>query len=243
MKKGIVISLICLATGVMSHSVYADASEIKSIESEPVASNPIESKPIKLKRKCLKQHPLAENQTDQVLLGIYQQACDKKNAASVNDLLAQAAMRMYELKQPMNALSLATHLQKQNVRSTTLTDVTFLAGVAIANEAVEHMRSSEMRYLSHDVTYPPAKELMNNIHVAYQTPVASKYKANTDDESSKKEIRNTSTHNKKRRSTKSTRKTATSVAPVKRQTAVTPTVSKQSNVVQKVGSNPFVSLR
>ncbi len=222
MKKGIVILLICIATSVMSHSVYADASEIK---------------PIELKRKCLKQHPLAENQTDQVLLGIYQQACDKDNAARVNDLLAQAAMRMYELKQPMNALSLATHLQKQNVRSTTLTDVTFLAGVAIANEAVERMRSSEMRYLSHDITYPPAKELMSNIHVAYPTPVASKYKANTDDESPKKEIRNTSTHNKKRRNT------ATSDAPVKRQTAVTPTVSKQSNVVQKAGSNPFVSLR
>jgi hypothetical protein len=35
-------------------------------------------------------------------------------------------MRMYELKQPMNALKLATQLQQQNIRGASLTDVVFI---------------------------------------------------------------------------------------------------------------------
>lgn len=235
LKKGIVISILCITAGLIGNSAFADDKEIK---------------PIKLKSKCLKQNPLAVNQTDHALLDIYQQVCDKDNASRVNDLLAQAAMRMYELKQPMNALKLATQLQEQNVRGATLTDVTFLASVQIANEALQHMRSSEMRYLSNELTYPPAKQLSDSIRVALPAPDTSTSKAITD-ESVKNEMRNTSTNNttrrttnRKVRTTQPTRSTVTqTVAPVKRQTAVTPTVSKQANTVQKAGSNPFDSLK
>ncbi len=97
LKKGIVISILCIATGLIGNSVYAEEQA---------------AKPIKLKSKCIKQNPLVAGQTDQTLLGIYQQVCDKDNASRVNDLLAQAAMRMYEIKQPMNALKLATQLPR-----------------------------------------------------------------------------------------------------------------------------------
>ncbi len=128
-------------------------------------------KPVKLKRKCIKQNPLLEGQTDQELLQIYQQVCDKSNAHKVNDLLAQAAMRMYELKQPMNALTLANQLHEKNVQGTLLTDVTFLASVEMANTALQQMRAEEVRYLSQELTYPPAKELSENIRTAMPVSV------------------------------------------------------------------------
>ncbi|MCH7392910.1 hypothetical protein MMP66_01290 [Acinetobacter dispersus] len=235
MKKGIVISILCITASLIGNSVYADDQPIK---------------PIKLKSKCIKQYPLAANQTDHALLDLYQQACDKDNASRLNDLLAQAAMRMYELKQPMNALKLATQLQEQNVRGATLTDVTFLASVEIANEALQHMRSSEMRYLSNELTYPPAKQFSDSIRAAVPAPDTSTTKAITD-ESVKREVRNTSTNNTTRRTTnrkvRTTQPTRSTVnqtaAPVKRQTTVAPTVTKQPNTVQKTGSNPFDSLK
>ncbi|ENW80529.1 hypothetical protein F909_01815 [Acinetobacter sp. ANC 3929] len=235
MKKGIVISILCITASLIGNSVYADDKEIK---------------PIKLKSKCIKQYPLAANQTDHALLDIYQQACDKDNASRLNDLLAQAAMRMYELKQPMNALKLATQLQEQNVRGATLTDVTFLASVDVANQALQHMRSTEMRYLSNELTYPPAKQLSDSIRAAVPAPDTSTSKAITD-ESVKREVRNTSTNNTTRRTTnrkvRTTQPTRSTVnqttAPAKRQTAVAPTVTKQPNTVQKTGSNPFDSLK
>ena len=233
LKKGLWILIICLTASLIGNSVYAEENEMK---------------PIKLKRKCLKQHTLAENQTDQALLVIYQQACDKDNASRANELLAQAAMRMYELKQPMNALKLVTQLQSQNVRGTTLTDVAFLASVDIANSSLEQMRSNEMRFLSSDLTYPPAKKLSDRIRSSLPAPETDSAKGITD-ESVKRELRNTSnnhttrrTINKKFRSNQ--RNTATqTVAPVKRQAAITPVVAKQQNTVQKAGSNPFDSLK
>ena len=219
LKKGLWILILCLTVSLIGNSVYAEENEMK---------------PIKLKRKCLKQHTLAENQTDQALLVIYQQA--------------QAAMRMYELKQPMNALKLVTQLQSQNVRGTALTDVAFLASVDIANSSLEQMRSNEMRFLSSELTYPPAKKLSDRIRSSLPAPETDSAKGITD-ESVKRELRNTSnnhttrrTINKKFRSNQ--RNTATqTVAPVKRQAAITPVVAKQQNTVQKAGSNPFDSLK
>lgn len=230
LKKGIVVSIVCITMSLMGSLVYADDQEIK---------------PIKLKSKCIKQNPLVIGQTDHTLLEIYQQVCDKDNAQRVNDLLAQAAMRMYELKQPMNALQLANQLQQKNVRGTTLTDVTFLASVAIANETLQHMRTDEMRYLSNDLTYPPAKQLSDAIRATLPAPDTSNIKSITD-ESIKKEIRNTVTRrttNRQKVRTTSVRNGTQVAAPVKRQTAVTPAAPKQPSTVQKTGSNPFDSLK
>jgi hypothetical protein len=234
LKKGIVISILCIATGLIGNSVYAEEQA---------------AKPIKLKSKCIKQNPLVAGQTDQTLLGIYQQVCDKDNASRVNDLLAQAAMRMYEIKQPMNALKLATQLQEQNVRGAALTDVAFLASVELANQSLQHMRSSEMRYLSNELTYPPAKQLSDNIRAAVPAPDTSTSKAITD-ESLKKEVRNTvsntntrRTTNRKAPTTQPARNNVTRTAAPKRPAAAAAPATKQPNTVQKTGSNPFDSLK
>ncbi len=135
---------------------------------------------IKLKRSCLKDYPQAVGQMDQSLLRIYEQICNKKNMDKKNDLLAQAAMRFYELEQNINALLLVNQLKNQNVQGSLLTDVAFLSGVAIANDSLKEMRSEQMRYLNNDVTYPPAKQLIEQIRLSAPAPQTSELKGVTD---------------------------------------------------------------
>lgn len=168
MKKGIFTALLLTTT-----SLFGGFNLVHAADSE--------AKPIKLKNKCIKQNPQAKGQTDAELLALYQQVCDKKNAEPKDELLAQAALRLYELDQPMNALLLAQQLKQRNVQSNTLTDATFLAGVALANQALTEMRSDEMRSLTSELTYPPAKELGDNIRMAMPAPDTSNAKAITDE--------------------------------------------------------------
>ncbi|MCH7336126.1 hypothetical protein [Acinetobacter sp. NIPH 2699] len=236
MKKGIVVSILCMVMGSLA---YADDQETKSVDPEANLTDQ-KIKPVKLKRKCIKQNPLVAGQTDQALLKIYQQVCDKSNASQVNDLLAQAAMRMYELKQPMNALTLASELQQKNIQGSMLTDVTFLASVDIANQALQHMRTDEMRYLSTDLTYPPAKQLSENIRTALPAPVIT---TKAVEEAPKKEARSTNTANRRavsqpKRTTAAPRNTTTqTTAPASRPTTTTP------SAVRPTGTNPFASLK
>lgn len=108
-----------------------------------------------LKRSCLKDNPLAVGETDPTLLQIYAQACDKKNKDNVNGYLAQAAQRFQQIGKNYKALQLVNELNSQQVQHSSLTDVKFLAGVAIANEALTQIREKEVRYLS-DEGYAPA---------------------------------------------------------------------------------------
>ena len=108
-----------------------------------------------LKRSCLKDNPLAVGETDPALLQIYAQACDKKNKDNVNGYLAQAAQRFQQIGKNYKALQLVNELNSQQVQHSSLTDVKFLAGVAIANEALTQIREKEVRYLS-DEGYAPA---------------------------------------------------------------------------------------
>lgn len=233
LKKDILISVLYIMICLVDSSVYASDQQIK---------------PIKLKSKCIKQNPLVANQTDQVLLGLYQQICDKPSVQQTNDLLAQAAMRMYELKQPMNALTLANQLQQQNVHGATLTDIVFLSSIEIANGALQHMKGEEMRYLSNDLTYPPAKQLSENIRIAQPAPDTSNIKAITD-ESLKKEmqqINNTRRISNKQRVQviQPVRKVVNQTVNSKRQTTAPSGVNKQSNaVVQKTSASPFDALK
>ena len=119
---------------------------------------------ISLKNKCIKDYPLVNGETDHDLLSLYAQICDsknKKNDELKNKLLVQAASRYLELGKSYKALQLVEELNARNINHTSLTDTRFLAGVSIANTALNHMRQEEMRYLSADLTYPPAKELSN----------------------------------------------------------------------------------
>ncbi|WP_407643268.1 hypothetical protein [Acinetobacter suaedae] len=248
MKKAIVVSILCVAISGFAYAEEQDAKladqESKQVDQETNLTDkktkPV--KPIKLKRKCIKQNPLVEGQTDQELLQIYQQVCDKSNASQVNDLLAQAAKRMYELKQPMKALTLANQLNEKNVQGALLTDVTFLASVEMANNALQQMRSQEVRYLSKDLTYPPAKELSENIRMAMPASVIAAKKVV--EEAPKKEVRSTSTANRRtvsqaRTRTAPPRNTATqTTAPANR-----PTTTTTPSAVRPTGTNPFASLK
>ena len=113
---------------------------------------------VKLKRGCVKDYPLVAGESDQALLGIYAQVCDKKNKDNKAALLVQAAQRYQQLGQNLKALQLVSELEGQNVPSTTLTDVKFLAGLSIADTALTTMRGTESRYLNENDTYPAAKK-------------------------------------------------------------------------------------
>lgn len=146
-----------------------------------------ELEPIKLKKSCVKKNPIIEGQTDPELLNLFKQVCDTDNSTQKNDLLAKAAMRFYQTNQPVKALNLANQLQSQNVRGSLLTDVLFLSGVSIANNSLQQMRSQEMRYLTNDVTYPPAKQLIENIHTAMPAPDPSSFKTSSEGSSADNE--------------------------------------------------------
>jgi hypothetical protein len=59
-------------------------------------------------------------------------------------------------------------LREKNYQSPELTDVTFLAGIAISYNALNHMRSNENRTLD-EQTYSPAKVLSDNIRYIQPT--------------------------------------------------------------------------
>lgn len=166
--------LILFLTGNIIGLSYAQAAELE---------------PVKLKKSCIKKNPLAEGQNDPELLNIFKQVCDSDNATQKNDLLAKAAMRFYQTNQPVKALNLASQLQSQNIRGSLITDVLFLSGVSIANNSLQQMRTQELRYLSNDVTYPPAKQLIENIHTAMPAPDPSNFKASSESSSDDNEKR------------------------------------------------------
>lgn len=149
-----------------------------------------------------------------------------------NDLLAKAAMRFYQTNQPVKALNLASQLQSQNIRGSLITDVLFLSGVSIANNSLQQMRNQEMRYLTNDITYPPAKQLVENIHTAMPAPDPSSFKTNNSESSStdneKEIIKQYATRNKVSASRTSNKRVVSpaKATAVKPKTAPAATVNK-----------------
>ena len=124
---------------------------------------------IELKKGCIKDYPLVADETDPDLLNIYSQICDKKNKKNIelkNELFIQAAQKFQQLGKNLKALQLVESLRKQNIQHTALTDVTFLAGVGIAQSSLQHMRNNELRYLSPEMTYPAAKQFSESIRTS-----------------------------------------------------------------------------
>ncbi|WP_445535097.1 hypothetical protein [Acinetobacter sp. G18] len=197
-----------------------------------------EQEPVKLKRSCIKKNPLVEGQNDPELLNIFKQVCDSDNTTQKNDLLAKAAMRFYQTNQPVKALNLASQLQSQNIRGSLITDVLFLSGVSIANTSLQQMRSQEMRYLTNDVTYPPAKQLIENIHTAMPAPDPSSFKASSEGSSADNEKRSYRKQKVVRNRVSSSRSTTKhTVTPVKTSTVKPKTAPVAS--VTKSKSSPF----
>ncbi|RIW59145.1 hypothetical protein D3X25_13390, partial [Acinetobacter baumannii] len=172
------------------------------------------------------------------LLNLFKQVCDTDNSTQKNDLLAKAAMRFYQTNQPVKALNLANQLQSQNVRGSLLTDVLFLSGVSIANNSLQQMRSQEMRYLTNDVTYPPAKQLIENIHTAMPAPDPSSFKTSSEGSSADNEKRSYRKQNVVRNRVSTPRTTTKrTVTPVKT-SAVKPKTAPVASV-SKSKSSPF----
>ena len=124
---------------------------------------------IELKKGCIQDYPLVADETDPDLLNIYSQICDKKNKKNIelkNELFIQAAQKFQQLGKNLKALQLVDSLRKQNIQHTALTDVTFLAGVGIAQSSLQHMRNNELRYLSPEMTYPAAKQFSESIRTS-----------------------------------------------------------------------------
>lgn len=189
---------------------------------------------IHLKKKCVKNYPLVSGETDQNLLGIYAQLCDKKNKKNdelKDQLSIQAAKRYQELGKSYKALQLVESLNAQNVHHSSLTDTRFLAGISIANSALNHMRQEEMRYLSTDLTYPPAKELSEEIRSSVPAPDTSDAKPVTPQVVKKSTRKAVSTP--KRTTKKSTAQAAKPKKAEKPQSV---------EVAKKPSSNPFNSL-
>ena len=196
-----------------------------------------------LKKSCLKDHALVSSELDSNLINIYSQICDKKNKKNIvlqNELLIQAAQQYQKLGHNLKALQLVDSLRKQNIQHTALTDISFLAGVDIANKALQQMRNNEMRYLSLEGTYPAAKQLSDGIRASLPEP----------DTSDAKPV-SISVAKPKKMVKSSPVKTTTNRVTNK---AVTPSRSKPANVAatpvkvpaaqpKASGSSPFASLK
>jgi hypothetical protein len=126
---------------------------------------------IKLKRSCIKDYPMVEGETNPELLGIYAQLCDKKNKDYKNKLLVSAAEKFQQLGKNEKALQIVSYLETLNIQSNELTDVKFISSLGLATDALNKMRSSEMRYLTEAKTYPVAKSFTDAVRQAMPAAV------------------------------------------------------------------------
>lgn len=136
-------------------------------------------KPLELKKSCIKDNPLADGDSDPELIGLYSQICDKKNKKNnelMTDLYIQAAQKYQELGYSLKALQAVNQLRKQNINRQELTDVEFLAGIAISQNALNYMRTVELRALT-DTAYAPAKKLAETVRFAQPAPDSSELRA------------------------------------------------------------------
>lgn len=201
-----------------------------------------------ISKSCLKDYPVAVGDTDAELISFYNQLCDRsnrKNDALKQELSLKIAQRYQVLGYNLKALEVINVLRSQNVSSRELTDVTFLAGVSIAQNALNQMRSTELRSLN-ESSYVPAKQLVETIRFAQpmiEKPVeveddSSKAKSNKSTKSSIK----SNTQSKRNKSSVSSEKSAKPKSVAKS----TATVKKEQPVVKSApahsGSSPFASL-
>lgn len=212
---------------------------------------------IELKKGCIQNNPLVADETDPDLLNIYSQICDKKNKKNIelkNELFIQAAQKFQQLGKNLKALQLIDSLHKQNIQHTALTDVTFLAGVGIAQSSLQHMRNNELRYLSPEMTYPAVKQFSESIRTSLGILDASASKS-----ASKVEMQNTiknkkstketvkklsSSHYSSNKKTQFSRTKSMNPPPIKTSVKTTTAAIKPQNTTSTAsGSSPFSSFK
>ena len=208
---------------------------------------------IELKKGCIQDYPLVADETDPDLLNIYSQICDKKNKKNIelkNELFIQAAQKFQQLGKNLKALQLVESLRKQNIQHTALTDVTFLAGVGIAQNSLQHMRNNELRYLSPEMTYPAAKQFSESIRTSLGILDASASKVEMQSMTkNKKSIKETSkklslSHYSSNKKTQLSRAKSINPPPVKTSVkTATAAIKPQNTTSTASGSSPFSSFK
>ena len=208
---------------------------------------------IELKKGCIKDYPLVADETDPDLLNIYSQICDKKNKKNIelkNELFIQAAQKFQQLGKNLKALQLVDSLRKQNIQHTALTDVTFLAGVGIAQSSLQHMRNNDLRYLSPEMTYPAAKQFSESIRTSLGILDASASKVEMQSMTkNKKSIKETSkklslSHYSSNKKTQLSRAKSINPPPVKTSVkTATAAIKPQNTTSTASGSSPFSSFK
>lgn len=162
---------------------------------------------LELNKSCIKLYPLAAGDTDADLISLYTQMCDKnnrKNQALLSGLQIQIAQKYQAQGYNLKALQAVAQLRNQNISTPEMTEAEFLAGTAISQSALNHMRTVELHSLSEEA-YQPAKVLADTIRFAQ--PVVQN-----------KETVSENAYNKK----KSNKKAPPKTAAVKKNKAETP---------------------
>lgn len=208
---------------------------------------------IELKKGCIQDYPLVIDETDLDLLNIYSQICDKKNKKNIelkNELSIQAAQKFQQLGKNLKALQLVDSLHKQNIQHTALTDVSFLAGVGIAQSSLQHMRNHELRYLSPEMTYPAAKQLSESIRTSLGILDASASKVEMQSiAKNKKSIKEaskklSSSHYSNNKKPQLSRAKSINISPVKTSVKASTTAIKAQNTNSTASSSsPFSSFK
>ncbi|WP_228206908.1 hypothetical protein [Acinetobacter sp. LoGeW2-3] len=196
-----------------------------------------------LKKSCLKVYPLAEGDTDLEILQQYEQLCAKSAKKDLNlqrEIKANIAKLYLDRGLHLKALQAVDQLSRENYTTRQLTDITFLAGVAISNKAVNYMRSTEIRPLTEE-TYAITKVFNDNVRLSQPVTVMPLRAENSS--SSKKTT--VTTASKKTSSTK-TRSSAPVPTKAKEMTTSNVVAKKTEPVVTRIiqpTSNPFGALR
>lgn len=201
-----------------------------------------------VKKSCLKDYPLAVGDTDPEIIGFYNQLCDKKNKKNENlknEILVDIAKKYQANGYNLKALQAVNLLREKNYQSPELTDVTFLAGIAISYNALNHMRSNENRTLD-EQTYSPAKVLSDNIRyiqptIDKSTSAAADVREKSTESSSNVKSKQT-TPAKKRTNTASTKSKQTTTAASKKKTTTTAKTQTTAKKPAASGS-PFDTLK
>lgn len=123
---------------------------------------------LELNKSCVKLYPLAAGDTDADLISLYTQMCDKtnrKNQALLSGLQIQIAQKYQAQGYNLKALQAVAQLRNQNISTPEMTEAEFLAGTAISQNALNHMRTVELHSLSEEA-YQPAKVLADTIRFA-----------------------------------------------------------------------------
>ncbi|RZG66889.1 hypothetical protein EXE25_09425 [Acinetobacter bouvetii] len=123
---------------------------------------------LELNKSCIKLYPLADGDTDADLISLYTQMCDKnnrKNQALLSGLQIQIAQKYQAQGYNLKALQAVAQLRNQNISTPEMTEAEFLAGTAISQNALNHMRTVELHSLSEEA-YQPAKVLADTIRFA-----------------------------------------------------------------------------